>query len=150
MRVLLAVLGLLFAMPLGCLWFYVTGGILRNLTTNERHNRRRYPHFKSIDGSYVHKGGRILKVPATPSEASASAGSAGQPATPLEYARLETALQTPGLSGSPGLSPGFSPQGEGESESPSSEQGAAGAWAERVQDRDIRGAGLTGRPRFWG
>ena len=29
----------------------------------------RYLEFKSIEGSYVYKGGKILKVPATPEEA---------------------------------------------------------------------------------
>lgn len=41
-----------------------------NLTKMLLHSKvTRYLEFKSIDGSYVYKGGRILKVPATPEEA---------------------------------------------------------------------------------
>jgi Rab GDP dissociation inhibitor len=41
-----------------------------NLTKMLLHTKvTRYLEFKSIDGSYVYKGGKILKVPATPEEA---------------------------------------------------------------------------------
>ena len=34
-------------------WYNRTHNLLSNLTTNEWHNRKRYPHFKSIDGSFI-------------------------------------------------------------------------------------------------
>ena len=34
-------------------WTNRTRNLLHNLTTNEWHNRKRYPHFKTIDGSFV-------------------------------------------------------------------------------------------------
>jgi len=41
-----------------------------NLTKMLLHTKvTRYLEFKSIDGSYVYKGGKVLKVPATPEEA---------------------------------------------------------------------------------
>jgi len=41
-----------------------------NLTKMLLHTKvTRYLEFKSIDGSFVYKGGKILKVPATPEEA---------------------------------------------------------------------------------
>ena len=41
-----------------------------NLTKMLLHTKvTRYLEFKSIEGSYVYKGGKILKVPATPEEA---------------------------------------------------------------------------------
>ena len=41
-----------------------------NLTKMLLHTKvTRYLDFKSIAGSYVYKGGKILKVPATPEEA---------------------------------------------------------------------------------
>ena len=52
-RGILAGFGLLAAVPIGWLWLDVTRNIVANLTINERHNLKRYAHFRAPDGSYV-------------------------------------------------------------------------------------------------
>ena len=34
-------------------WYFRTRNLLANVTTNERHNLRRYPHFRAADGTVV-------------------------------------------------------------------------------------------------
>lgn len=34
-------------------WCNRTRNLLSNLTTNERYNRKRYPHFKTLDGGFT-------------------------------------------------------------------------------------------------
>jgi hypothetical protein len=53
MRIALAVLTLFVGLPLLYFWYHRTRNICANLTTNERYNLRRYPHFKRDDGSFV-------------------------------------------------------------------------------------------------
>ena len=36
--------------PLAVFWYNRTRNLLSNLTTNERHNCKRYPHFTTVDG----------------------------------------------------------------------------------------------------
>ena len=33
-------------------WLNRTRNLLSNITTNERYNRKRYPHFKTLDGGF--------------------------------------------------------------------------------------------------
>lgn len=39
--------------PLAVFWYNRTRNLLSNLTTNERHNCKRYPHFKTVDGRFT-------------------------------------------------------------------------------------------------
>ena len=52
-RIALAVISLLVVVPLAYFWAHRTRNILTNMTTNERYNGRRYPHFRGPDGSFV-------------------------------------------------------------------------------------------------
>jgi len=40
-------------LPLLHFWIHRTRNLLQNMTTNERQNRGRYAHFKSVDGGFV-------------------------------------------------------------------------------------------------
>ena len=53
MRIVLATATLLVAVWLAHFWLHRTRNILDNLTTNERYNRRRYPHFRGPHGTFV-------------------------------------------------------------------------------------------------
>ena len=59
-RIALAVLSLFVGVPLTMFWAHRTRNIVANLTTNERYNLRRYPHFKRPDGSFVNPFDRGL------------------------------------------------------------------------------------------
>lgn len=52
MRIALAGLAGLVALPLTYFWYCRTRNVLVNLTTNERHNKSRYAHFRRSDGSF--------------------------------------------------------------------------------------------------
>ena len=52
-RVILAVATLSVGLCLAYFWLHRTRNVLDNLTTNERYNRRRYPHFKRADGGFT-------------------------------------------------------------------------------------------------
>jgi len=68
-------------MPLSIFWYRRTRNLLSNLTTNEWHNRKRYPHFKSMDGSFINPFDQgvaancdMFFCPAVPRSASTSDG----------------------------------------------------------------------------
>lgn len=51
MRLSLAVCAAVVGLPLAYFWWQRTRNVLANLTTNERHNRSRYAHFRRADGT---------------------------------------------------------------------------------------------------
>eukprot|EP00966_Prymnesium_polylepis_P060713 1408706-Prymnesium_polylepis.2 len=49
----------------GAFWYFRTRNLLKNVTTNERHNHHRYAHFKSVDGAFHNPFDRGMRANCT-------------------------------------------------------------------------------------
>ena len=59
-RIVLTATSVVLAVPLAVFWLARTRNIFENLTTNERHNLKRYAHFRAAGGGFVNPFDRGL------------------------------------------------------------------------------------------